>query len=151
MSIISNIYIYLWSLILVSHLWQCAHVIMGLKFKGQLTNWPLENQAVELECRQITCSPAEWEVKVKRPSAAYVYKINQILAWTKKWWYHITGSLCPYQAILESQLKIFLTEKKPSYMVDMVGSFFINKLYLLKTGKKALNIYLYLKIFISSF
>lgn len=36
-------------------------------------------------------------------------------------------------------------------MVDMVGSFFINKLYLLKTGKKALNIYLYLKIFISSF
>lgn len=48
-------------------------------------------------------------------------------------------------------IKNFPRRKKPSYMVDMVGSFFINKLYLLKTGKKTLNIYLYLKIFISSF
>lgn len=66
----------------IIYIYQCAHIIVGLKFKGQLTNWPLENQAVELECRQITCSPAEWEVKVKRPSAAYVYKIKQILVIT---------------------------------------------------------------------
>lgn len=81
-SIILNIYIYQWSYIFgLTNLTMCT-LIVGLKFKGQLTNWPLENQAVELECRQITCSPAEWEVKVKRPSAAYVYKINQILVIT---------------------------------------------------------------------
>ncbi len=44
---------------------------------SQLTSWPPPNQAVEFECKQMTCSPAVWDVKVNRPSAAYVYNKEQ--------------------------------------------------------------------------
>ena len=49
----------------------------------KLTNWPPPNQAVELECRQIVCSPAEWDVNVNRPDAAYVYKNSCIPSLTE--------------------------------------------------------------------
>ena len=44
------------------------------KFHETLTSCAPPNQADELECRHMVCSPAVCDVKVNRPSAAYVYK-----------------------------------------------------------------------------
>ena len=62
-------------MVVINTNWKCNYykcVEQSQNDNLELTSCPAENQAVELEWIQITCSPAVWDVNVNRPSIAYI-------------------------------------------------------------------------------